>query len=180
MIVKFRIISGEKDDFVRDIELYSESSFLDLHLSIQDSCGYDEGLLTSFFVSDNDWKKGKEIILEKMDPETQQDVLLMEDVIISDFATDKKQKFIYVFDFFSVRSFFIEVVNIRKSDKEDKKLKYPICTLSEGTPPRQIFIEDMKNLDVDSPDFVSIDDLDDMSFDDDYDDDDGFDDDYNL
>jgi hypothetical protein len=172
MIIKFRFVSGEVDDFVRDIEIYDDSTFLDLHYAIQEACEYDRGLLATFFMSNDNWDKEQEIILEKMDAEAQKDTLLMSETKLKDLSLSKGQKIIYIFDFFSIRSFFIEVVNIRKKEKEDKNLEYPICTLYKGKPPAQIFVDKIEDLDFD-------DDLD--GFDDDYLDD-GFDniDEYDL
>ncbi len=173
MIIKFRFVSGENEEFVRDIEIYDNNTFLDLHHAIQEACDYDSGLLATFFMSNDNWDKEQEVILEKLDPQTQQDTLMMAETKLSELVLDKGQKIIYIFDFFSIRSFFIEVVNIRKEEKTDKKLEYPICTLFKGKAPSQIFVDDIEN-----PDFD--DDYD--EFDDDYIDDDGYDnlDEYNL
>lgn len=149
MIYKFRIVSGENDDFVRDIEIFDSSSFLDLHFAIQDACDYDSGLLTTFFLSNDNWDKGQEIIMEKMDAELQKDTLLMEETKLSDLNLKKEQKIIYIYDFFSIRSFFIDVVNIRKEEQQDKDLSYPICTLYKGKAPAQIFIDDINNISFD-------------------------------
>ena len=143
MIVKYRIISGEDESFVRDIEIYSDNTFLDLHLAIQASCDYDQSLLTTFYMSNKAWDKGQEIILTKMDEEVQSDTLVMEETKLSDIKIHLGQRIIYIYDFFSIRAFFIEVVNIREARKEDKNLEFPICTLSHSKAPMQIFIDDL-------------------------------------
>lgn len=148
MIIKYRIVSGESDDFVRDIEIYSDNNFYDLHLAIQASCNYDPSLITTFFLSNNSWDKVQEIILEKMDEESQSDLLLMKDTPLDIFKPEIGQRYIYIYDFFSVRSFFIEIVNIRESTKEDLKLEFPISTLSKGIPPHQIFVDDIDDSDM--------------------------------
>lgn len=149
MIIKYRIISGENDDFVRDIEIYSDNSFLDLHMAIQASCNYDSSLITTFFLSNNSWDKIEEIILEKIDEESQGELLLMENTKLNCFNPEIGQRYIYIFDFFSIRSFFIEIVNIRDAGKEDLKLEFPICTLSKGKAPEQIFVDDINGDDFD-------------------------------
>lgn len=168
MIVKYRIVSAESDKFVRDIEIYADNSFLDLHMAIQEACEYDSSMLTTFFHSNNNWDKKQEIILEKIDPESQADTLLMKDTKLSDLPIDIGEKYIYIFDFFSVRSFFITIVNIRKPDAEDKNLEYPICTLSKGKAPEQFYVDDIDNMEIDDlsddfdndSDFSNIDDYD--------------------
>ena len=51
MLYEVITISGENDEFVRDIELFSDSTFLDLHLAIQASCDFDPNLITTFYHS---------------------------------------------------------------------------------------------------------------------------------
>jgi hypothetical protein len=174
MIIKFRIISGENEDFVRDIELKSEQNFLDFHLAIESACNFDNNPLACFFMSNDNWDKGQEIVNEIMDAETQKDCLLTEEVKLSDMITKKGQKIIYIFDLFSVRAFFIEVVNIREVDNTDKDLEYPICTLAKDPAPKQFFIDENDML-------ADLDGLND-EFDDGYDDLEGFDniDDYDF
>ena len=171
MIVKFRIISGETDDFVRDIEIPSDSSFLDLHLSIQAACDFDDSMMASFYLSDADWDKGQEIVLQIIDETEQKEALLMDDLQIKQIIKAKGNRLIYMFDFFSIRFFFIEVVNIREKLPSDEKLEFPICTLCEGTPPRQILIDDLSDLDFEDDIREEFNDFEDMGFEniDDYD-----------
>ncbi|MDD2636603.1 MAG: hypothetical protein PHW82_14010 [Bacteroidales bacterium] len=142
MIIKYRLISAESDDFVRDIEIYSNNSFEDLHNAIQVSCDYDSSLMSSFYLSNTNWDKLQEIVQEIIDKEFQTEVMLMQDTKLSDLSPKKAQRYIYLFDFFSERAFFIEIVNIREQTPEDKKLEFPVCTLSQGKAPKQIFIDD--------------------------------------
>ncbi len=162
MIIKYRLISSENDDFVRDIELFSDNTFLDLHLAIQASCDFDPNLITTFYESNKSWDKLEEIALDRIDIESQADVLLMEETKLDNFELKIGQRFIYLFDFFSVRSFFIEIVNIRESTKDDIHLEFPICTLTHGKAPRQVFIDDITDDDLDN--FDSFDEEDDDEF----------------
>jgi len=133
MIYKFRFLSGENDNFVRDIEIESDKTFFDLHQAIQDSLGYSEGMLASFFLATDCWHKGQEFTLEKMDDER----LAMQDIRLEDYLEKEKQKLLYVFDYFNERALFVEFV-AKEEFKEN--VLYPICTRSEGEAPPQ-FIE---------------------------------------
>ncbi len=166
MIIKYRLISGENEEFVRDIEIHEENSFLDLSLAIQDACKFDPSLLSTFYLSNKSWDKLDEIVQDRIDAESQSDALLMEETRLNHFEPKIGQRYIYIFDFFSIRAFFIEIVNIRKVEKTDHLLEFPICTLSKGKAPEQIFIDDIDE-DFEEDDF----------YDDDYDDgyDDGYD-----
>ena len=67
MVIKFRILSDEVDNFVREIAIDSEASFLDLHNAILDCVSYTKDQITSFFICNEDWEKEKEITLIEMD-----------------------------------------------------------------------------------------------------------------
>ncbi|NLA24960.1 MAG: plasmid pRiA4b ORF-3 family protein [Bacteroidales bacterium] len=143
MIIKFRIISPENEDFVRDIEIFDDSSFLELHEAIQAACDYDSSIMSAFYTSNQDWEREQEIVLQIIDEDEQQDSLLMDETLVNEFFNKKGQRLIYIYDFFSIRLFLIEVVNIRKAEKEDADLDFPICTLYKSHPPQQIKLDDI-------------------------------------
>jgi hypothetical protein len=140
MIFKFRLLSNENDDFIRDFEISSEQTFYDLHLAIQKNCNYDTSQIASFFLCNNDWEKENEITLFELSEELGKNILVMDNSILSRHITGLRQKLLYVFDVFNERAFFIEVVDIR--DAVSSK-SYPICTLSEGSPPVQILLDEI-------------------------------------
>lgn len=57
MVYKFRIISDEVDDFLREIKIDSDASFYDLHEAILKCTNYKNDQMTSFFICDDDWEK---------------------------------------------------------------------------------------------------------------------------
>jgi hypothetical protein len=135
MIFKFRLLSSEKDDFVRDFEVRSNQNFYDLHMAIQKNCGYDDSQIASFFLCTNDWEKETEITLFELSEELGKGILAMNNSILSDHITGLKQRLLYIFDIFNERAFFIEVVGIKD---EDSSKSYPRCTLSAGSSPVQV------------------------------------------
>jgi hypothetical protein len=146
MIYKLRLLSSEKDDFIRDFEVRSDQTFYDLHLAIQKNCLYDASQIASFFLCNNEWEKENEITLFELTEEHFKGSLIMDNSIFSEHITGLKQKLLYVFDVFNERAFFIEVVEIR--DEVPSK-SFPICTLSQGSPPVQILLDEVflrKNL----------------------------------
>ena len=58
---RFRVTFEEYDDVTRDIEIRSTQTFEELHYAIQNAIGFDASKPTSFFLSDDNWKKGKEL-----------------------------------------------------------------------------------------------------------------------
>ena len=99
MIYRFTIISDEVDDFVREIQIDPEATFYDFHEAILKSVGYANDQMTSFFICDDDWEKGKEVTLEEMDDNPEIDSWVMKDTAISELVEDEKQKLLYVFDY---------------------------------------------------------------------------------
>ena len=66
MVYKFRIISDEVDDFLREIKIDAEASFFDFHEAILKSTGYKDDQMTSFFICDDDWEKEIETDLKDL------------------------------------------------------------------------------------------------------------------
>ena len=83
MIFNFRLVSDEVDNFRREISIDADATFLDLRNAICDSVDYDKNQMCSFFICDDNWEKGKEITLEDMGSESDEDVYLMDETILS-------------------------------------------------------------------------------------------------
>lgn len=137
MIFKFTIISDEKDDFLRIIEIDSEASFLDLHNAILESVDFEKNQMTSFFLCNDEWEKEQEITLVEMESSSEYDNLVMEDTILDELLIDEKQKLIFVFDMISDRAFFMELTEMIPGRDIDEAA----CTTSTGLPPIQIVEE---------------------------------------
>ncbi len=131
MIYKFRIVSDEVENFKREIEIDADSTFLDLRNAILESVGYDKGQMSSFFVCEDGWEKGREITLEDMGSDSSEDVYLMDESVLSDFVEDEGQRLIFVFDYLTDRSFFMEL----KRTTPGKHLDAAVCTASVGDAP---------------------------------------------
>jgi len=144
MIFKFRIISGEEKDFVRDLEIPGTASFLDFHTAIQKELHYDATQLASFFLTDDGWEKELEITLIDMMSDGFQTPIIMKDAIIEAYINAPKERMLYVFDFFSERAFFIECMEIFP---EIAGQAYPLISYRQGDPPQQIMIamDDVEN-----------------------------------
>ena len=109
MLYRFIIISNEVDDFMREIKIDANSTFLQLHKAILESCGYDDEEMTSFTICDEGWEKGQEITLEEMDTSSEQDSYVMATTRLTEFLLDEKQHLLYTFDMLGDRMFFMEL-----------------------------------------------------------------------
>lgn len=155
MVFHFLVLSGENEEFVREILIDSDSTFLELHSAIQASVGYDDGQLTSFFMSDEEWEKGLEVTMMQMDEQSES--LLMDETKLCDHIDAVKDRLIYTFDFFGNRGFFVEVLGIAK----EGDVKKAVCVRTEGDAPEQLMIDDLSA--DDDMDIFGLDDEDDFS-----------------
>ena len=140
MVYKFRILSDEVDNFSREIAISSEASFLDLHNAILESVDYSKNQMTSFFICNNEWEKETEVTLIEMDNSPEMDSWIMENTKLNELIEDEGQKLLYIFDYLSERSFFIEVYQFVTG----KNLTNAKCLVSEGdAPPQTTELEDI-------------------------------------
>jgi hypothetical protein len=134
MIFRFLILSDEVDNFVREIKIDSDATFLDLHNMIIESTGYTKDQMTSFFICDDNWNKKTEITLVDMGTSPEEDSYIMEDTRLEELLEDEDQKLLYVFDYLTERAFFMELKEMILRKTLDK----PVCIRSEGLPPPQV------------------------------------------
>jgi hypothetical protein len=138
MVLKFRLISNEQDDFIRDIEILSDQTFFHFHETIQDNLHFDKSQIASFFICNQQWEKEQEITLFELTEEEAAKVLVMDNTVVGDFMKGIHDKMLYVFDVFNERLFFIELMEFLK---QDPSLTYPRCSLEEGLAPPQIILD---------------------------------------
>jgi hypothetical protein len=134
-ILRFRAYWEDDDSVYRDIAIRHSQSFLDLHGAILKSFEFDTKHKATFYRSNDNWLKGREISLEKYDKQYKADPLIMADTIISSEITNPNQKFVYEYDFNKFWRFMVELINVDK--EENKKLDYPCCIRTEGIAPPQ-------------------------------------------
>lgn len=134
-ILKFRVYLEEDDSVYRDILISHKQYFLQLHQAILKAYEFDSKHQATFYRSNDNWQRGKEITFEKYDKPYKVEPLLMEATLIGSEITDPNQKFIYVYDFTKNWTFQLELINVAK--EEDPKLTYPAVVRSEGIAPSQ-------------------------------------------
>ncbi|HPE86698.1 MAG: hypothetical protein PHU97_09940 [Bacteroidales bacterium] len=135
-VYKFRLLTDEHDDFVRDIEFCEDQTFYDFYLAILQTTTLAGNELSSFFVCDPDWEKQAEItLLDMHGPEESslEDGIMkqyvMLDAYIEDFITHPRQRFLYEYDFLNPVTFFIELIEVTESRKD---VMYPYCSYRKG------------------------------------------------
>ncbi len=134
-ILKFRIYFEEDDSVYRDIAIKHTQTFYDLHLAILKAFEFDNKHGATFYRSNDNWQKGREISLEQYNKAYKVPPLLMADTTIGSEIRDPNQKFIYIYDFTKSWSFLVELFNVSK--EENAKLAYPATIRTEGIGPSQ-------------------------------------------
>ncbi len=138
MIYLFRMISDEKPEFYRDIVIDGTDSFLDFHSTIQKNLGYDPSQLASFFITSGRWEKQQEITLIDMKQEQGLGTVTMEEATLDQYVKEEQQRMIYVFDFFSERVFFLELL---ESSEQTSPRETPFVGREKGDPPPQLSLD---------------------------------------
>lgn len=126
----------EEDDAVyRDILLRHQQNFLDLHLSILKAYEFDQKHQATFYRSNDQWQRGREISLGRYDKAYRAEPLLMAETKLGSEIHQTNQKFIYEYDFAKSWVFLIALIQVDK--EENPKLDYPKISRVEGIGPQQ-------------------------------------------
>ena len=134
-ILRFRIYFEEDDSVYRDVAIRHTQSFFNLHETILKAFEFDAKHAATFFRSNDNWQRGREISLEVYEKAYKAAPLLMKETPVGTEIRDPNQKFIYVYDFNKNWTFLVELINVSK--EENPKLSYPAVVRKEGIPPSQ-------------------------------------------
>ena len=104
MVYRFKLVSDEASNFMREIEIDSENTFLQLRNCILESVGYTKDELDSFFLCNEDWEMEEEITLEDMGTSSSdRDTWLMDSTPVSELVEEEGQKLVFQFDYMTER-----------------------------------------------------------------------------
>jgi len=134
-ILKFRVYFEEDDSVYRDVAIRHSQSFLELHEAILKAYEFDSKHDATFYRSNDNWQRGREISLQLYNKAYKAPPLLMKDTTIGSEIRDTNQKFVYLYDFAKSWTFLVELINVSK--EENPKMTYPAVVRKEGIPPSQ-------------------------------------------
>lgn len=134
-VLKFRAYYEDDDAVYRDVVIKHTQHFDDLHNAILKSYEFDNKHQATFYRSNDQWQRGREISLEKYDKDYKAEPLIMNSTTIGSEIRDTNQKFIYVYDFSKNWTFLVELINVSK--EESNKINYPATSRVEGIGPQQ-------------------------------------------
>ncbi|SFD06393.1 pRiA4b ORF-3-like protein [Algibacter lectus] len=132
MIYRFRVIldNDTDEDVFRDLEIRENDTLEDLHNIITQSFGFDGSEMASFYRSDDQWNQGEEISL--FDLSDDGSARLMNETAINDVTFEMQTKLIYVYDFLSMWTFYVELAEIVE---EAEGSDYPNLMFVQGQVP---------------------------------------------
>ncbi len=134
-VLKFRVYFEEDDSVYRDVAARHTQSFLDLNNVVLKAYEFDSKHQSTFYRSNDQWHRGREISKEKYDKQYKVEPLLMAPTTIGSEIRNPNQKFIFVYDFVKNWTFLVELINVTRD--EDFKKDYPAVIKSEGIGPSQ-------------------------------------------
>jgi hypothetical protein len=113
----FRVVVDTEEDIFRDIEIGENHTFEDLHDAIVKAFNFRGDQMASFYMSNELWEKGKEIALMDMGSlEGEGATQSMKSTSLKSEVTEKNQKILYVYDFFKMWIFYIDLIAISEQN----------------------------------------------------------------
>jgi len=112
MIYKIRIILDAEEDIFRDLEVAQEATLEEFHNAITQSFGFMGTEMASFYTCDEEWNQDEEIALFDVSEESDSGIRLMNETLLEDVLTEQRPKMLYIYDFMSMWTFFVELADI--------------------------------------------------------------------
>ena len=110
-------------------------NFFDFHQIILKSYAFDNKHGATFYKSNDQWQRGREISLKQYNKVYKVEPLLMAETSMGSQIQIPNQKFIYTYDFQKNWTFLCELIQVTK--EEEKKTVYPSVARAEGIAPPQ-------------------------------------------
>ncbi len=146
-IYRFKI-SFEDYEISRELDIRSIQTFADLHKAFHNSLNFSPEVPSSFYISNDQWIKGKEITIYPNEKRIEKKIALMEDSRLNNFIEDPHQKFYYISNF--DRPFDIHVELIKILTLNENAETYPKLIKSLGESPKQ-FVQIVKPIEKGTP-----------------------------
>ena len=134
MTQKFTLFSQEIEDFVLELKIDEEATFLQLHQLILEACGYKDTQNHSFLICDEDWRVKEHIRQnESGSYNSEEDIYLMRNTSLREFLEEEGQRLAYIFDLEGKRFFLMELTENIFGKPQDS----PMVSRRHGKAPLQ-------------------------------------------
>lgn len=151
------ILDWEEEDVFRDLLVPAETDLYELHDAVIKSFQLESGEMASYYRSNDNWEQGEEIPMMAFDDKQ----ATMEDFKVVDLFVKKGSKLLYVYDFMSMWTFYLELITILDEEPEGIKVTQikgqrpeQAPEKKENTEPSDLF----GDLDLDLSEFEDLDD----------------------
>lgn len=161
---KIRVILDTQEDVLRTLLVNNTLNLEELHIAIAKAFGFNGQEMASFYRTDEEWNQGEEIPLFNMAEAGHG--ISMRDCSLTDTLPMVQNKLIYVYDFLSMWTFYVEVVDINTeiSDIATKTI-LAIGDVPEEAPNKEFVADNSFNFDDEDEFKDEFDSLDDIDFD---------------
>ncbi len=129
IVYRFKVTFEDLDEVERTIDIRAGQTFRDLYRVLIESIKFEPTTTGSFYISGDNWRKGREITNAEKD-----DQLQMSDSKLNSFVNDPHQKILLVTHDEMEWTLRIQLFKIHKADAA---LVYPQCVKSVGIAPKQ-------------------------------------------
>jgi hypothetical protein len=153
---KVRVILDTKKDVIRTLLVNDTINLEELHLFIAKTFGFNGQEMASFYKADYEWNQGEEIPLFNMSEFGEE--ISMSTCVLKETLPNTNDKLIYVYDFFKMWSFYVEVIDSNTELLTESKILMSIGEVPDEAPEKE-FVAD-KNEDSFDDEFESLDDID--------------------
>ena len=113
IIFKYRMLSDESDNFVRDFEVYPDMTLAEFHDFVRRALRYDDAMV-SIFKSDAEWRPVEEFSQLDMGDDMPGAPRCMDSVRLMEVNNDFHARIIYAFDMINNRSYYLELIDMQR------------------------------------------------------------------
>lgn len=154
---KIRVILDTKEDVIRTLTVNNSINLEELHLFIAKAFGFNGQEMASFYRTDFEWNQGEEIPLFNMSEFG--DAISMSTCVLKETLPKTNDKLIYVYDFFKMWSFYVEVIECNNELLTEPKIIMSIGEVPDEAPEKE-FVAEKNEDDFSDDEFESYDDYD--------------------
>ncbi len=133
MIFRFRMLSDENDNFLRDFEVKYDMTLLEFHDFIVKSLGY-EPCMASFFTADDRWERLQEFTSMDMGEVGEGAPVPMSEVALGQIMHHLHDRLIWLFDMFGNRAYYLELLEAKEAEATRH---YPAVVFEHAPAPDQ-------------------------------------------
>jgi hypothetical protein len=130
-IVRFRVALDSEEVVFRDIDIALDEKFELLHHTVVEAFGMEEGQMSSFYESNEQWDKGLEIPLVDMGT-ADEPMANMSELGFKERNIEVGYRLLYVFDFLNLKIFYLEAIDMLEAEDG---VDYPCITVRVGDNP---------------------------------------------